>query len=578
MRLLTPLFSGLAASQAGGKAASLSALGAAGFKIPDCRVITVKTARRIFRRTGKSFLPVLGRDRELQKEAAALWPGLKLIARSSARLENLPGFSASGIYGSFSARDARALPDAVCSCLASASGKSARAYNRARGTTPADRAEMAVLVHPYLTADFGGVCTIYHERRAIIELSRLGPEGVTSGRGVEIRGFYDFGSRKWNGAENKPRIKKFMLEALNTALRAQRDVIRHKNIAMEFLCASGGVTVLQARALPAPGPGGDALLDMERIYLKIFRLMRGLGFAGDDWSLCETSDLLAFNYLGARRPVSEKLQHFRVVLRDRGKNLALREGWIGIRSGHSAATKDVFPASDDLRRQRLLSAAARENLLFIFSLPDKTAGPVKRTRFKTGGVSFFMPFSCTMPSYGREAEQFLRLRLDVNSARQTLNRLSEEAQKLKRIIPALGNGAYEKRLKRAIKARLEIIVKERKVTAAVFSSGARACDVAGLPLFPGAGCVCGPLVFDRDILKTRLKRFIYAAPDFEPSFISYARRISAVVVSRGALGSHAAALCAEFGIPLIVEARNLLLLATGDRVSVDLRTGRVEKI
>ena len=96
-------------------------------------------------------------------------------------------------------------------------------------------------------------------------------------------------------------------------------------------------------------------------------------------------------------------------------------------------------------------------------------------------------------------------------------------------------------------------------------------------MFPADGFVAGPLVFDRDILKTRLKRFIYAAPDFEPSFVSYARRISAVVVSRGAMCSHAAALCAEFKIPLVVEARNLGQLATGDRVSVNLRTGRVVK-
>ena len=573
MRFLTPLLPGLSASEAGGKAAGLRALGAAGFKIPDCRVITVKTAGSIFPGPGRSFPPAL--ERGLREESAALWPGAKLIARSSARAEDLPGSSAAGIYGSFAARDARALPAALLSCLSSSLGSRARAYGRARGTGRAERRGMAVLVHPYLEAEFGGVCAVYHGRRAVIELSRLGPEGVTSGRGVEWRGFYDFSTRKWSGPADKPRIKKIMLLALNTALRAQRDVVRHKNIAMEFLCGGDGLTVLQARPLPVPDPGGG-LMDMALVYLKISRLMKGLGLAADDWSLLESSDLLAFNYLGARRSASERLEHFCVMLRDGGISLARRNKWIGIRGG--GAVEDVFPPPGDRRARLLFSAAAKENLLFIFRLSGENSGPVKTERFKTGGGSFSVPFSCPRPRFGREEGRFLRLRLDAESARRMLERLDVEAGQLRRIAPALGGGAYEKRLRLAARARLGIIVKERQAALSVCRSKAPSGGVAGLPLFPGEGFVSGPLVFDRDILKTRLRRFIYAAPDFEPSFVSYARRIAAVVVSRGALCSHAAALCAEFRIPLIVEARNLKRLATGDTVSINLRTGGVMKV
>jgi len=574
MRLLNPLLPDLAASETGGKAAGLRALGAAGFQIPDCRVITVKTARRIFRRTGGSFRSGPGQARELRDEAASLWPGLKLIARSSARLEDLPGSSASGIYDSFTARDAKALPGAVLACLSSSLGERAKAYGRA-GKTGRGRQGMAVLVHPYLEAEFGGVCAVYHDRRAVIELSRSGPEGVTSGRGVAWRGFYDFGPRKWSGPADKPRIKKLMLLALNTALRAQRDVVRHKNIAMEFICGRDGLTVLQARPLSAPGDGGG-LMDMARIYLKISRLMKALGLAEDDWSLLESSDLLAFNYLGARRPESERLEHFCVILRNGGLALARREKWMRIRGG--GALEDIFPPPGDTRSRRLFTAAAKENLLFIFRLSGKDPGPVKRERFKAGSVSFSVPFSCPRPRFGREEGRFLRLRLDADSAGRMLERLSEEAGNLERIVSAPGGGKYERRLRAALRARLGIIVKERKAALSAFRSKARAGGVAGLPLFPGEGCVSGPLVFDRDILKTRLKRFIYAAPDFEPSFVSYARRIAAVVVSRGAMCSHAAALCAEFKIPLIVEARNLKKLATGDMVSVNLGTGSVAKL
>ncbi len=575
MSILSPLSPGLAASETGGKAAGLRALGAAGFRIPDCRIITVKTARDIFRRAGNFFFPAPGRGPELQAEAAALWPGLKLIARSSARLEDIPGSSASGIYGSYAAKDPGALPDAVSSCLSSSLGARAKAYCRARGTDRRARPDMAVLVHPYLAADFGGVCAVHHKSRAIIELSRLGPAGVTSGRGVAWRGFYDFCSGKWSGAADKPYIRKLMLLALNTALRAQRDVVRHKNIALEFICGKDGLTVLQARPLSAPGPV-RGLTDMARVYLKISRLMKSLGLAGDEWSLCETSDLLAFNYLGARRPVSARLEHFCILLHKEGITLARRGGWIGIRGG--GAVEDVFPPPADLRAKRLFSAAAKQNLLFIFRLSGKQTGPVKRELFKTGGVSFYMPFSCPMPRFGREEGKFLRLRLDAESARRMLSRLSEEAYNLGRVAQALGGGAYERRLKRAVRARLAIMIKERKAALSVFRSKAEAGVVAGLPLFPGEGSISGPLVFDRDILKTRLKRFIYAAPDFEPGFISYARRIAAVVVSRGAMCSHAAALCAEFKIPLIVEARNLKQLGTGDRVSINLGTGGVMKL
>ncbi|OIO02037.1 MAG: hypothetical protein COX65_06675 [Elusimicrobia bacterium CG_4_10_14_0_2_um_filter_56_8] len=574
MRLLTRLSSDIPASEAGGKAAGLRALGAAGFRIPDCRVITVKHARLLFRASRKKTFLSSDLAAGLRAEAAALWPGQGLIARSSARLEDRSGASASGIYSSFAARDAKFLPKAVLSCLASAQGARARAYGRASGKAPGELSEMAVLVHPYLSAEFGGVCSVYHESRAVIEISRLGPEGVTSGKRVEWRGFYDFKLKKWSGPADNPRVKKIMFQALSTALRAQRDVVKRRNIALEFISGAGGLTVLQARPVSDLDFSGG-LMDMPRVYLKISRLMSSLGLAGKDWSLYETSDLLAFNYLGARRPAAESLEHFCIMLRGGGIRLARSKAWVGVRFG--GELEDVFPPPGDKRCRRLLSEAAKEKLLFIFRLADKSAGPVKRARFKSGPVSFPISFTVPKPRFGRREGLFLRLRLNADSARRMLERLGEEAENLARIIPGLRGGGYEKLLKQALKDRLKVMAKERKAALAAFSSKARPGAVEGLPLFPADGFVAGPLVFDRDILKTRLKRFIYAAPDFEPSFVSYARRISAVVVSRGAMCSHAAALCAEFKIPLVVEARNLGQLATGDRVSVNLRTGRVVK-
>jgi len=61
---------------------------------------------------------------------------------------------------------------------------------------------------------------------------------------------------------------------------------------------------------------------------------------------------------------------------------------------------------------------------------------------------------------------------------------------------------------------------------------------------------------------------IYFGYDLEPCFLSYAGRLRAAVISRGAFGSHAAQLCGELGIPLLVEAAGAGRVRDGETAAV----------
>ena len=56
-------------------------------------------------------------------------------------------------------------------------------------------------------------------------------------------------------------------------------------------------------------------------------------------------------------------------------------------------------------------------------------------------------------------------------------------------------------------------------------------------------------------------------------------KVRIVVTDGGGVLSHAAIICREYRIPCVVDAKAAsLLLKTGDRVAIDLKTGQIEKI
>ena len=139
---------------------------------------------------------------------------------------------------------------------------------------------------------------------------------------------------------------------------------------------------------------------------------------------------------------------------------------------------------------------------------------------------------------------------------------------------AADRSAYGRWLCAALPAQLAQLGRQR-AAAAVPTRGARKAAIKGVPARREDRVVEGPAVAGRDILRAGRGRFIYAAHDFEPSFLSRIGRVAAVAISRGAVGSHAAAICAEFGVPLLVETENINRIRTGDRLRVDLATGRI---
>ncbi|PNI09634.1 hypothetical protein CXX84_05160 [Arthrobacter sp. AFG7.2] len=145
---------------AGGKAAVLSELMAAGFPVPPGFVVT---GRAMAERPGWQE----NWDRHLQAAARAAGPGPYAV-RSSAAAEDLPGASYAGMYESYLGLSDGDLAAAVVRCCASADAARVRAYQdplRLRAgagldsepAAPLDSARMAVLVQQMLDPVAAGV-------------------------------------------------------------------------------------------------------------------------------------------------------------------------------------------------------------------------------------------------------------------------------------------------------------------------------------------------------------------------------------------------------------------------------------
>jgi phosphohistidine swiveling domain-containing protein len=186
-----------------------------------------------------------------------------------------------------------------------------------------------------------------------------------------------------------------------------------------------------------------------------------------------------------------------------------------------------------------------------------------------------MPFSHLPPGLSAHEKKFMRVRLDPGSARAFFERIELEKYNLSRVLASLGRSSYDVKLGAQLKARIRLIGCERRIALSVLKGKNIKSAIIGVPFRPEKRVVRGVVVFGRDIVSSGARRFIYAAHDLEPSFLSRLNRIAVVIVSRGAMCSHAAALCAEFNTPLLVETQNLRLLATGKKAAVDLSSGKV---
>ncbi|HKE99203.1 MAG TPA: PEP/pyruvate-binding domain-containing protein [Actinomycetes bacterium] len=152
------------APRVGRKAATLAALGQAGFPVPGGVVVTTEALARTLAAAGldaaadpdqvaAAALP--GEVAAALAAAAGRAGGGPLAVRSSALDEDLPGASSAGQYDSLLGVTAADLAAAVRRCWASAFSPHAAAYREARGA--GRDVAMAVLVQPMVAAEAAGV-------------------------------------------------------------------------------------------------------------------------------------------------------------------------------------------------------------------------------------------------------------------------------------------------------------------------------------------------------------------------------------------------------------------------------------
>ena len=156
--------------------------------------------------------------------------------------------------------------------------------------------------------------------------SDLGSGGITSGRAADARCVLDLGTRALTveGSGDAPPRER-LLTLFADVLGLQHRLSRNQNIAVELLIGPENFVILQVR--PNPGRARDEeLVDMVGVYRRLHGLAAELGFAPGEWSLHETMDAMAFNYVGTRRLCKEKMEHFIVNLHGAGAERVRREG------------------------------------------------------------------------------------------------------------------------------------------------------------------------------------------------------------------------------------------------------------
>ncbi|HOI43493.1 MAG TPA: PEP-utilizing enzyme, partial [Elusimicrobiales bacterium] len=343
----------------------------------------------------------------------------------------------------------------------------------------------------------------------------------------------------------------------------------------EFMVEEGAPIFLQAR--PLSGAAETPRADMKKIFTRIARAMRALGLAPGDWSIAETADVAAFNFLGLARPADERLEHFRVRISPAAMAKIAGRGWVSVK--YDGDDDVIYPSELPPRRRAALEGLAKEGIFVIFVLPKKGEKAPRRTLvFRDGAGAVKVPFSILPEGLEPEEEKDL-LKRGPDEAASWLRRLSREREiwlALRRR-PAAGRaGRYGRALLSSIPAELALIArKERLARRAAARAPRGGAEVKGLPFRPADAVLSGVAVTAAKAAAWKGGPFVYFGHDLEPCFLPLMDRIKAVVVSRGAFGSHAAQICSELGVPLILETSNLGLVRDGDRVELDLRTGEV---
>jgi phosphoenolpyruvate synthase/pyruvate phosphate dikinase len=563
------LSEGLLSGEVGGKARGLAALLAAGWKIPESRVVGVEDLAAL---AGSDF-----EDPSFLDQAGSLFRGGgPVIVRSSAVDEDGRGRSWAGVFESVIAKSPEELPGAFRRVHASFKGERAAAYRSAHGLPAPERPGMAAVVQPFLLGDSAGVATLFHRARLVVEAARGHNVAITSGKGAPVRREFALGAGRTEPAATGEMPRADLNAVVDAVFGVQESLFRNQNIAVEFSVKDGDVTLLQVRPNPS-GVEAEDPVDLPGIYARFCALLDGMGFRREEWSLLETFDLMAFHRLGRRRPRGEPLEHFRVRLHGDAALRAKDGGWL--KSRHGGEDGLYSPPPEDRASRGAIQALADDGILVVFNFDERNEFSRREEAFACRGETVSLGFSDALAETDIEEWAFEKRRLDRAEAARTrshLDRMLRDLDLMEEQARASADARAAQSLEQ-IRMMREQALRHREITEEVLREGVADEEIAGIPFEPRDAVVEGVAVTERSISDAP-ERFVYFADDLEPSFLDKLGSMKAVVVSRGAFCSHAAALCSEFSIPLIVETRNLPRVKDGARVSVDLSSGKVRLI
>lgn len=555
----------------GNKAANLKRSFEAGFSIPPTAVLSLETANALARegRLLPAPLPAL-----LAEAEAMFSPVMPVIIRSSAREEDSENAGFAGIFDSVEVYSIDSFMKGLERVLASHTGQRARAYRKARGLPEPAASSMAVMVQPLLKADFAGAALYEQNGKITVDFARYGNRAITGGGDARFSTVFDPRSRKF---AEQPASKDAAVAgklAVAAAEKAEKLLFPGKNVAVEFAVIDNQLVLLQVKSQAKASRATE--IDMPALYLKLHEAMESLGLTKGQWGIAETLDFAAFNYLGRTRKDNETLEHLRIRLHGVEAQRVVARGWKQVRNSSETT---LFPPVTDKKASAIITALAKDRIMLIFEPPLDDIQPCKTVTMESGGRKFDMLFSLPPEGMAGHEREYLRNRLSSDNLVWHVTRFKYELETSRDLCAALAKekGAYARSLLKTFRRVARLSALRLKMTASPMAQ--RTGTVfAGKPLVRRDMALRGKALTPSAIMTAKGGGYIYTANDLEPSFITQAGKLAGVVVSRGTRNSHAAAICAELGIPLIYGARGIASIKNGELLEADFNTGRVTRL
>jgi MoaA/NifB/PqqE/SkfB family radical SAM enzyme/phosphohistidine swiveling domain-containing protein len=557
----------------GGKGRGLMSVRKAGWDIPQSLVVPVDVLEKTFRRDSNILVFDENEIVAIAKEIADLFGfALPIIIRSSADSEDNADHSFAGVYESVVIDNLSSTVSALKQVVSSFYSTSAMAYREKNSLS--NKFDLSVIIQHFHGEGLRGVSTIFKDKAVIVEVTADNKESKNLSQPVVFR---------INGDELLGRCPMANDQHISMVARASFSIANNAcsgdTVSVEWIFVRERLVILQARTLPGDFAGMEIVrqsLDFSRLFFRVREMMTGMGFIDSDWSLGEDINTLEYNYTGkTQRFVGDRLEHFRVYVKDDCK---ITSSWKDVR--YESGNGTIFPDPSDRLASECIEKVLAEGVFVIFvsGFPSLS----KSRDFVFDNQQFSVSFVMPEIGFSREEEKYYVNHLstfDPNKLRKALDANLEKLEKVFSLITPVDDFSCDladhvAKLILLEKKKVELFDENKHKLITEEDSA-----VVGRSLVLSEEVIIGPILTEKSV-KERGKRgkFVYVAGDLEPSFMPYVENMLAAVVSRCSIGSHAAAICMEFGIPLLTETSNIQNLQDGDNVSIDLKTGVISKI